>query len=34
MQSLPKATQVVVIENRPLPDWVENVAHVIHFTKK
>jgi hypothetical protein len=33
MQSLPKTAQVVVIENRPLPDWVNNVAHVIHFTK-
>lgn len=33
MQSLPKAAQVVVIENRPLPDWVGKVAHVIHFTK-
>lgn len=33
MQSLPKNSQVIVIENRPLPDWVANVAHVIHFTK-
>ncbi|BBZ93063.1 ATP-binding protein [Bradyrhizobium diazoefficiens] len=33
MQSLPKTAQVIVIENRPLPDWVNNVAHVIHFTK-
>jgi hypothetical protein len=33
MHALPKSTQVIVIENRPLPAWVENVAHVIHFTK-
>ena len=33
MQSLPKHAQVIVIENRPLPDWVDAVAHVIHFTK-
>ncbi len=25
--------QVIVIENRPLPDWTEDVAHVIRFTK-
>ena len=33
MQSLPTNSQVIVIENRPLPDWVDDVAHVIHFTK-
>jgi hypothetical protein len=33
MQSLPKTSQVIIIENRPLPDWVDSVAHVIHFTK-
>jgi hypothetical protein len=33
MDTLPPNNQVVVIENRPLPDWVSGVAHVIHFTK-
>ena len=33
MESLPTRNQVIVVENRPLPDWVSNVAHVIHFTK-
>jgi hypothetical protein len=33
MQLLPKNSQVIVIENRPLPVWVDDVAHVIHFTK-
>lgn len=33
MQSMPNAAQVIVIENRPLPDWVNDVAHVVHFTK-
>ncbi|MET4232290.1 hypothetical protein ACVWXN_006034 [Bradyrhizobium sp. i1.4.4] len=32
-QSLPTTSQVIIIENRPLPEWVEGVAHVIHFTK-
>lgn len=33
MGLLPKTTQVIIIENRPLPDWVSKTAHVIHFTK-
>jgi len=33
MAALPANSQVLVIENRPLPDWVTDVAHVIHFTK-
>ena len=33
MAALPANNQVLVIENRPLPDWVSDVAHVIHFTK-
>jgi len=33
MRSLPASNQVIVIENRPLPKWVSDVAHVIHFTK-
>jgi hypothetical protein len=31
--SLPESNQVLIIENRPLPGWVSEVAHVIHFTK-
>jgi hypothetical protein len=30
---LPPNSQVIIIENRPLPEWVSDVAHVIHFTK-
>jgi hypothetical protein len=33
MSSLPANNQVVIIENRPLPDWVSNAAHIVHFTK-
>ena len=33
MSSLPENNQVLVIENRPLPNWVSDVAHIIHFTK-
>jgi hypothetical protein len=33
MASLPTDNQVLVIENRPLPNWVSDVAHIIHFTK-
>jgi hypothetical protein len=31
--TLPANSQVLVIENRPLPDWVSDVAHIVHFTK-
>jgi hypothetical protein len=30
---LPSNSQVIVIEDRPLPDWVSSVAHVVRFTK-
>ncbi len=33
MGALPSNNQVLVIENRPLPDWISEVAHIIHFTK-
>ncbi len=33
MASLPANNQILIIENRPLPDWVSDVAHTIHFTK-
>lgn len=31
--TLPSNSQVIVIENRPLPDWASEVAHVVRFTK-
>jgi hypothetical protein len=31
--TLPPKTQVIIIENRPLPDWISSIAHVIRFTK-
>jgi hypothetical protein len=30
---LSPSCQVIVIENRPLPDWASDVANVIRFTK-
>ncbi len=33
MATLPESNQVLVMENRPLPDWVSDSAHIIHFTK-